>query len=175
MGEIFCVMPNDSCYLCRCPECLPHFKGSTAGNYTQETTDYIWKFMSGIAQRVKDAGIPGYVTTMAYSQYRGIPSFSLPDNMIVMLAVTGPWNEGKSQQKKDERLLRDWQKKLNGKTYLWTYPSKYWVSVRGIPNMAPQASAISTGVSRPAFSAPLRRRKPTDGFSVISTTMFSAR
>lgn len=139
MGEIFCVMPNDSCYLCRCPECLPHFKGSTAGNYTQETTDYIWKFMSGIAQRVKDAGIPGYVTTMAYSQYRGIPSFSLPDNMIVMLAVTGPWNEGKSQQKKDERLLRDWQKKLNGKTYLWTYPSKYWVSVRGIPNMAPQA------------------------------------
>ena len=68
---------------------------------------------------------------------RGLGRPTVP--MIVMLAVTGPWNEGKSQQKKDERLLRDWQKKLNGKTYLWTYPSKYWVSVRGIPNMAPQA------------------------------------
>jgi len=137
MGEFFCVMPNDSCYLCRCDNCWPHFQGSGAGNYTQETTDYIWKFMSGLAQRVQDAGIPGYVTTMAYSQYRGIPSFSLPDNLIVMLAITGPWNEGKSQQQKDEQLLRDWQKKLHAKTYLWTYPSKYWISIPGIPNMAP--------------------------------------
>lgn len=32
--------------------------------------------------------------TMAYAQYRPIPEVEIPDNLLVMLALRGPWNEG---------------------------------------------------------------------------------
>ena len=131
----FNIMPNDSAYLCRCPECWKHFSKGP-----QETTDYFWKFFIDISEEVKKSGIPGYLTTMAYADYRRIPTQKIPENLLVMLAIRGPWNEYlPAVQEKDVELLKAWTEKLGQKTWLWTYPGKYYGLMEGIPHTTPRA------------------------------------
>ena len=133
----FNIMPNDSAYLCRCAKCQEHFSKGT-----QATTDYFWKFFSDICAQVKRSGVPGYLTTMAYADYRPIPTQKIPDNLLVMLALRGPWNEYlPKQQQKDVELLKAWKAKLGQKTWLWTYPGKYGGNMPGIPHTTPRAIA----------------------------------
>jgi len=131
----FNIMPNDSAYLCRCPECWKHFsKGK------QATSDYIWQFFSDICAAVKKSGIPGYLTTMAYADYRIIPTQKIPDNLLVMLAIRGPWNEYLPVNRDaDVEMLKAWCKKLGGKTWLWTYPGKYYGNLPGVPHSTPRS------------------------------------
>ena len=133
----FNIMPNDSAYLCRCAKCWAHFsKGK------QATTDYFWQFFIDVCEGVKKSGVPGYLTTMAYADYRPIPTQKIPENLLVMLALRGAWNEYlPEQQKKDIELLKAWHKKLGQKTWLWTYPGKYGGNMPGIPHTTPRAIA----------------------------------
>ena len=127
----FNIMPNDCCYPCQCSKCKPHFsKGPEAGS------DYIWSFFADIAKEMQKRKVPGYLTTMAYANYRNIPPFPIPENLLVMLALRGPWNVNTPLHAKDLKLLADWHKKLGGKTWLWTYPSKLRMEP-GLPNTAP--------------------------------------
>ena len=134
-GPFFNIMPNDSDYPCQCPQCKPHFD---AGN--QEASNYIWKFKTDIANRMIKEHVNGYATMMAYSRYKLIPDCDIPQNVLVMLALNGPWSEGLADKRaKDEALLKAWNDKLGAKTYLWTYPSKYGARIRHVPNYAPHA------------------------------------
>ena len=132
----FNIMPNDSAYLCRCDECWKkHFSKGP-----QETTDYFWKFFSDICSEVKESGVPGYLTTMAYADYRRIPTQKIPENLLVMLAIRGPWNEYlPANRDADVELLKAWKAKLGQKTWLWTYPGKYGGNMPGIPHTTPRA------------------------------------
>ena len=77
----FNIMPNDCCYPCQCSKCKPHFsKGPKAGS------DYIWSFFADIAKEMQKRKVPGHLTTMAYANYRSIPPFPIPENLLVMLA-----------------------------------------------------------------------------------------
>ena len=130
----FNIMPNDCCYPCQCAQCKPRFsKGYKAGS------DFIWQFFVDIANEVKKRNAPGCLTTMAYANYRAIPPFDIPDNLLVMLALRGPWNAlNPKAHQKDMALLKAWTEKLKGKTWLWTYPHKLHIDP-GIPNYAPRA------------------------------------
>ena len=131
----FNIMPCDGAYLCRCPGCRKHFSQGP-----QATTDHFWRFFSDICEGVKRSGVPGYLTTMAYADYRLIPTRKIPDNLLVMLAIRGPWNEYLPDvQKKDVELLKAWYEKLGQKTWLWTYPGKYHNLLPGIPHSTPRA------------------------------------
>ncbi|NLZ64465.1 MAG: DUF4838 domain-containing protein, partial [Lentisphaerae bacterium] len=131
----FNIMPNDSNYRCFCPECAKVYEAGP-----QAISDHIWKFKTDIAKRLQDNNIPGYITVMAYSNYRIIPTMDIPSNMIVHLAVTGPWNEGAEKlQQRDEALLDAWNQKLGAKTYLWTYAEKVMCRIDGIPSFTPKA------------------------------------
>ena len=134
-GPFFNIMPNDSDYPCQCPQCKPHFDAGP-----QEASNYIWKFKTDIAKRMIKENLNGYATMMAYSRYKLIPDCDIPQNVLVMLALNGPWSEGLSEKRtKDEALLRAWNDKLGAKTYLWTYPSKYGARIKHVPNYAPHA------------------------------------
>ena len=139
----FNIMPNDSAYLCRCDKCWKeHFSKGP-----QATTDYFWQFFTDICDEVKKTGLPGYLTTMAYADYRRIPTQKIPDNLLVMLAIRGPWNEYlPAVQAKDVQLLKAWNEKLGQKTWLWTYPGKYGGNMPGIPHTTPRA--ISSFIKR---------------------------
>ena len=130
----FNIMPNDCCHPCQCAGCKPYFdKGKQSGS------DFIWKFFVDIANEVKKRNVKGSLTTMAYANYREIPPYEIPDNLLVMLALRGPWNDlNPRAHKKDMAILKAWADKIKGKTWLWTYPHKLYIEP-GIPNYAPRA------------------------------------
>ena len=131
----FNIMPNDCAYLCRCAECQKHFSKGP-----QEVSNYIWDFFNDIARKVKAQGGKGFLTTMAYADYRPIPTQKIEDNILVMLAIRGPWNEYiPSLRDHDVELLKKWNQKLGSKTWLWTYPGKYFGHMPGIPHTTPRS------------------------------------
>ena len=131
----FNIMPNDSMFPCQCRKCKAEYaKGP------QAVTDLVWRFETDIARRLQKNNIPGYITVMAYSDYKMIPGMEIPTNVIVQLALTGPWKElNPAEQAKDDKLLADWFRKLGQKTYLWTYVNKSGTKIEDIPNFTPRA------------------------------------
>lgn len=130
----FNIMPNDAMYLCRCADCQRDFAAGPQG-----ISNHIWRFKTDIARRLQENGIPGYVTVMAYAQYKAIPEVEIPDNCIVMLALTGPWNELNASQREADGLLQEWNRKLQARTYLWTYTTKCGNMIADVPNFTPRA------------------------------------
>lgn len=121
---------------CRCPSCTPFNRAD--GNHS----DYVFGFYSRIAKRIKDSGVLGTVTTMAYSTYKELPSFPLPDNMLLQVATPGPWAEtGRAFQNAEDENIRAWNKKLGSEraVSLWTYMNDFGNKVpAGIPAMSPR-------------------------------------
>ena len=131
----FNIMPNDCSCVCCCDNCWKHFSKGP-----QAATDFLWSFFNDICREVKISGVPGYLTTMAYAEYRQIPTQKIPDNLLVMLAIRGPWNEYlPAVRDADMELLKAWTKKMGRKTWLWTYPGKYGGQMAGIPHTTPRA------------------------------------
>ena len=129
------IMPQDSLIPCCCPKCKP-----VLAKGPQALSNSIWDFFIDIAAKVKKEGIPGYITTMAYAQYKYIPKRDIPDNLIVKVAVRGPWQEHlpKVQNPEDE-LVKRWSQKVGGKLELWNYANKFSsLDLPGIPSFTPQ-------------------------------------
>lgn len=113
------IMPDDCMFWCQCEKCRDKVT-------PEQQADFMWSVFVEIAGKLKAEGVPGYVTTMAYGQYRRIPSVDIPDNLLVMLAIRGPWNELTPDVRDAEtELLKAWHKKIGRKVYLWVYPGKY--------------------------------------------------
>jgi len=115
----FNVMPQDGLgetRWCRCATCRWYWDEG-------KQTELIWRYTAEIARRVQKAGIPGYITNMAYGLAREIPEIDIPGNVLVMLALQGPWKEKfPDRQQEDDRLIRDWNAKLKPrKVWLWNY------------------------------------------------------
>lgn len=135
-GKYVDIMPNDALQYCLCPSCtaakLP------GPNYAN---DVIWKATAGIAQRLIDEGVPGFITQMSYNPYKDVPSFDLPTNVLVMVAVGGPFSLY------DEASLRGqfartkaWVAKTGHKVWHWTYPGKHGErAFKGVPDICPRA------------------------------------
>ena len=130
------IMPQDSYYRCRCEKCTKAF-----GEGTNYATEFMWNFAAEVANRIKAAKVPGFVTMMAYRPYRGIPKVKLPDNLIVMVAERGPWGiHNPKGQQRDLGEIVAWTKKLNHKVWLWTYLCKNnQTAFVGVPSPTPRA------------------------------------
>ena len=129
----FNIMPNDSMPDCLCKACRPHLKSGD-----EKRSAFYWDFFIDTALRLQKNKIPGFVTTMAYHPYHLIPERAIPSNMIVMLALPGAWLEGvPAKQRAFDDRVKSWVKKLNSKTYLWTYANKQHMP--WVPNFAPRA------------------------------------
>ena len=134
----FNVMPQDGLGVdqyCQCPLCIPYTHHDKVG-------EMIWQFVSDIASKVKKNGIPGYITSMAYGICKTVPKVDLPDNVLIMLALSGPWMEQNPDvQKMQDQYIVDWNKKVAPyKVWLWNYANKYGArNIPGIPNSTPRA------------------------------------
>ena len=138
----FNLMPNDSMARCFCTKCAPHFKGHAhASGYTKAGADFLWKQLLSIPNRLKKENIPGFVTMMAYDLCKYVPDQEIPDNVIMQVALSGPWKERKpAAREHDNQILKDWVKKLGSKVYLWNYVSKFAIrNVPAAPNFTPKA------------------------------------
>ena len=133
------IMPNDGMEWCQCPVCREVMKGGK-----QAMSNHVWKFTIDIAKKLKENGIGGYVTMMAYSQYSPVPDYDIPSNMLVMLAVTGPWAERiPADREAGDRKIAAWNRKLGGRSYVWLYPTKLGAEIPLVPNFAPRACGTS--------------------------------
>ena len=138
----FNLMPNDSMARCRCAKCAPHFlPGGSTESYTKEGAAFLWKTLLTIPNRLKKEKVPGFVTMMAYDLCREVPEDHIPDNVIMQVAVSGPWKERKvAEQRKDEERIKSWVKKTGSKIYMWNYATKLSVrTVPSVPNFTPKA------------------------------------
>ena len=131
---IFDMMPTDGLRLCCCPECSKHF-----GKDAKAANDYIWDFFIDTANKIKAGGGNGYVSTMAYAQYGNPPEREIPEHLMVMLATRGPWDLDSPEILKHETdRIKLWTGKLGRRTWLWTYPGKYWGMLKGVPHSTPR-------------------------------------
>ena len=137
----FNVMPNDSAHYCQCAKCKPAFAALKWNQKNSlEATNLTWKFMTDIAQALKKDNVPGYVLTMSYAHYAPVPQVDIPDNMLVMLALTGPWSDFTPHAKKEQKArLLAWKKKLGARPYIWNYASKFVARIQLVPNCTPRA------------------------------------
>jgi hypothetical protein len=129
------LAPNDGLEWCQCPKCKPIQKKGQ-----QAMSDHIWRFVCDIADRLKKNGIKGYVMLDAYGVFCLVPSFKIPDNVMIGITRTGPWAMHNAKQREaQEKLIRDWSRKAQAKIKLWTYPTKAGGSVPLVPNFTPRA------------------------------------
>ena len=138
------IMPQDGMAACRCENCLRRYLQtndfSLASGYCSEL---MWSNTVSVAKAVKDAGLDGCVTQMAYGPCRLVPSFDIPDNVKVVLAVGGPWSLSHPDIfEKQIDFIRGWSDKLKGRvSWIWTYPMKNYgrLKAHGVPQHAPRA------------------------------------
>ena len=132
----FNIMPQDAFYPCRCEKCLPH---TSQGQ--KAISLHVWEMVNETAKRLKDEGVPGHLTMMAYAQYRAFPPEHLEDNVLVMTAVRGPWADAYPVMGKTERdIVKQWQALGHRKTWLWNYANKYGpMDLAGVPALTPKA------------------------------------
>ena len=134
------IMCQDGMMECHCPRCQaaynrgPEFKGNWA-------TDLVWSNTVAIANRLTAEGVPGYITQMAYSPYKKVPAIDIPSNVLVMVAVSGPWTIRRPAPLKEGlNTIREWAEKLGRPVWIWTYPGKFGAQkFPGIPQMTPKA------------------------------------
>ena len=136
-GKYYDIMPHDGLGKCYCTNCQARCD-FTKKNYA---TDLLWSNTVAVARRLKAEGVKGYVTQMAYHPYADVPKYDIPDNVLVMVAQSGPWApERKPDGSDQDALVKAWAKKTGGKVWLWTYPDKIFArACPDITQMSPHA------------------------------------
>ena len=132
------VMPQDSLIPCQCDACREAW---AKGPKESPATELVWSRVAEWGRRLKEEGVPGDLTMMSYHPYMTVPKVDLPDNVQVMVAVTGPFGIGNAgKMRADDARIRAWAEKLGHKVWLWTYPDKYGtLALPGIPNFSMHA------------------------------------
>ena len=129
------LAPNDGMEWCQCPKCK-----AIQAQGKQAMSDHIWRFVCDIALRLKKEGIRGYVMLDAYGVFNLVPSFPIPDNVMVGVAVSGPWGLSREDSRISQaKRILDWSRAVQAKVKLWTYPTKAGFRVPLVPNFTPRA------------------------------------
>ena len=140
-GRYVDIMPDDGFRGCFCPGCQTALAEGRRKYGKQYATDLVWGVCRDIGNRLIAEGIPGSITMMAYTPYSAVPSFDLPTNVEVMVALRGPWSlVDPERHESDSRRVSAWAKKVGHRVLTWTYPHKYnATAIKGIPCSAPHA------------------------------------
>ena len=130
-SQIFDLQPQDGFAFCRCSLC----KKSMAS--PQAASRSVWDFILDIAEKLQKEKIPGTLQMMAYYPYTLPPQRKLPANLLLQVAVNGPWMHTLDDQQ--DQLVRSWKEKNNGKVMLWNYCGKWSLGkLPGIPHWTPR-------------------------------------
>lgn len=131
------VMPQDAMNQCYCEKCQAAYDLGRK----HYATKLVWGKTAELARKMKAAGYDGLVTQMAYTPYGDVPDFDLPDNILVIVAQSGPWTSWNAELfQRQIDTFRAWSEKTHRRVQTWTYPHKWGESnIPGIPCMAPKS------------------------------------
>ena len=143
--DLFGIMPQDGMVWCRCDKCKKVWDGK--GSIRDEgprraISEFMFRFYAEVCQRLTAAGFKPRVATMAYMPYNIPPSFPLPKELLVQVAVTGLGGTGKNDRTDTERL-KAWYEKTGNKVTAWTYAMGKHMNkvIPGVPAMMPRHAA----------------------------------
>ena len=130
----FDVMPNDGMAICACEKCKA-FRDN-GGKYNA----LLWKYTIDWANRLKKEGIKGYITQMSYGNHEIPNGVKVPDNVLVMTALRGPWYYAPGSDLKEEKAhIADLVTRTNGKVWYWCYTLKRGARmIEGVPHSTPR-------------------------------------
>ena len=131
------VMPQDGYDGCLCPQCQAQYDKDSV----HFATDFIWDKTVSMANRLLAEGVDGYLVMMAYHPYRNVPKVDIPTNVLVQVAVRGPWTQdSKSSISEQDEEIRAWTRKLGHKVWLWNYVNKgSALTLPNVPQIAPHS------------------------------------
>ena len=137
------VMPQDGYRPCECPSCQAAYRRNPDGTLTESyASELVWGQTAALARRFLAEGRTDLTfTQMSYGAYKEVPNLDLPTNILVMVAVPGPWRvyDREAHAASLERI-RAWDRKTGRRVWVWTYPHKFYQSVLpGVPSFGPRA------------------------------------
>ncbi len=131
----FNIMPKDHFRDCECPRCRAFYQ-------KHSKADLVWDLTADIGRRLIRNNIPGYITALAYGHYTETPKIDLPQNLLMMVSVRGPWAENTPARAEFDKRITDWKNKMNRKPWLWTAVYKYGgLELPEVPPATPKAVA----------------------------------
>lgn len=151
-GNIIDLMVEDGYVPCHCDVCAKAFGKGTGRTFA----DFVWERTAETARRLTADGFDAYVTQNAYGSMSEVPQTDIPTNVLVMVAVRGPWDRrGTAGWSVQFDRMRAWNRKLGRKVWLWTYPHKYGsLEMPDVPHIAPRAiGAYHKEAARYTFGA----------------------
>lgn len=142
---VFGVMPQDGMLWCRCEKCSkiwPTDGRERDPRMFRATSDFLFSFYADLSHRLTKEGIQHKLATMAYYPATLPPTFTLPKDLLVQVAVNGRGGNGNDDQR-DTQLLKDWYEKTGNKITAWTYAMGKHMNkaIPGIPAMMPRHAA----------------------------------
>ncbi len=131
----FNLMPADHFRHCHCERCLKFYT-----SHHDDQGALVWDFINALSRRGQQENLPGYFTAMAYGHYRELPALDLPDNLLIMVAVRGPWSDLNAESRaKEDGYIHAWKEKMQRKPWLWNYCHKGGgAEMPNIPSCTPQ-------------------------------------
>ena len=131
------VMPDDGMAACYCKDCKKAYRKDLGRNYA---ADLVWENVLNWADRLKKEKIPGKLSMMSYRPYRIIPKRDVPDNVMVMVAAMGPWQQNPVIRKADKEHITGWTEKLKRPVQIWNYVGKFGsMRIPGVPIWTPRS------------------------------------
>ena len=153
----FNIMPPDGMgetRLCRCPKCQAFHKAG-------RTSDLVWEFIARIARRLQKNGIRGHVTAMAYGMHAKVPDVDLPDNVLVVCAMYGPWGlRMPGYWEKNLKFIKAWREKLGGKKLIWQWNYARSIYFPRVPSFTPRCTAAYYKKTLPHFYGAYMESEP---------------
>ncbi len=144
VGDYFAVMPDDNANWCDCEECKKQLKPRLPNTpfHNGLASDYIWGFVSRVANEIKKTHPGKKISCCAYWDYRECPkNVEIPDNVAVLLTKCYANFENKEIEKAAWDEIAAWRRRTP-EVYLWDYylfPNLF--SCDRFPNMSPWLAA----------------------------------
>lgn len=105
---------------CQCAECRKYYENESGMG------EIVWEMQAWLAEECKKANLPVYLKTAGYHFYNKPPKADLPDNLLAIVSVTGPWEMNSPKFKDTVGMISGWHKKLGRKVDLWVYMINRW-------------------------------------------------
>ena len=144
VGDYFSVMPDDNANWCDCPECKKQLKPRLPNTpfHNGLASDYIWGFVSRVANEIKKTHPDKKISCCAYWDYRKCPeNVTIPANVAVLLTKSYADFGNKETEKAAWDEIAAWRSRTP-EVYLWDYylfPNLF--SCDKFPNMSPWLAA----------------------------------
>lgn len=126
LGDVFGLVPMDTCGWCKCPRCQAELNQAEAKNeqFTNgKASDYIHGFVNKVAREIHKTHPAKWIGALAYSDYGYYPvKERVEPNVIVQMCLhTRNW-WCPSMEANDRRVVADWcDHDPSRPLYLWLY------------------------------------------------------